>query len=133
VVRAVLAVQVVRAVLAVQEALAASAEPAVPDALVVLAGLVVPAGLELRLVQAPLELVRVPGLAQGLQRAQLVVPPKNKSGTAARHRGKVRARRRVEDLAAVAETMREPAATEVAKAWVAAVTAVVAAVVAAVE
>jgi len=67
-------------------------------------------------VAAALELSRVEGL--GL--VQVAVAPRTKWVTAAHHRGLV-AVPRVEDLAAAAETTRDPAATEAAKAWVAAV------------
>ena len=113
---AVLAVQVARVALEV------SAEPAVLDALVAPAELVVQVvELELRPVQAPLELVRVAALAQRLQRAPVVVPRKTKSVTAAHRRGLALGPKREEDMAVVAAaTTRAPAATEAARAWVAA-------------
>ena len=107
--------------LAVQEALEVSAEPAVLDALVAPAGQVVLAvELELRPVQAPLELVRLAALAQRLQRAPRVAPRKTKSVTAAHHRGLAPVPTKAEALAAVVETMRAPAATEAARVWEAA-------------
>ena len=74
------------------------------------------AELVLAPVAAALELSRVEGL--GL--VQVAVAPRTKWVTAAHHRGLV-AVPRVEDLAAAAETTRDPAATEAATAWVAAV------------
>ncbi|HEY2235334.1 MAG TPA: hypothetical protein VGK01_17815, partial [Candidatus Angelobacter sp.] len=52
---------------------------------------------------------------------QVAVPLRTKSVTAAHHRGPVPVPKRAEDLAAVAETMRDKAATEAGTAWVAAV------------
>jgi hypothetical protein len=84
---------------------------------VVRAGLVVPVALELNPV-AELELDPV---AVELAHALVAVHPKNKSATAARRRGLVRVPKKAEDTAAVAAaTTREPVATEVAGAWVAA-------------
>jgi hypothetical protein len=57
-----------------------------------------------------------------LERVPPAVPLKNKSATELHHRDRVPVRR-AEDLAAAAETTREPAATEAGKAWAAAVTA----------
>jgi hypothetical protein len=51
----------------------------------------------------------------------VAVPLRIKSAIAARHRGLVPVPKRVEDLAAAAETTREQAATEVAAAWAVAV------------
>jgi Protein of unknown function (DUF2950) len=97
----------------------------------VVRALVALAELELDQVQAELEHVPVvaePELAQvaavpvpGHRRAQLGVPPRTKSVTAAHRRGLPLLV--VEALAAVAETTREPAVTEAAAAWAAAVTA----------
>src|SRR5437588_620429 len=67
----------------------------------------------------------------GHQRARLAVAPRTKSVTAAHRRGLPL--RAAEDLAVVAETTREPAATGEVIAWAAAVTAVVAAVAAVAE
>src|SRR5437667_371240 len=76
---------------------------------------------------AQLELGQVGAVAvPGHQRARLAVAPKTKSVTAAHRRGLPL--RVAEDLAVVAETTREPAATGEVIAWAAAVTAVVAAV-----
>jgi len=48
----------------------------------------------------------------------LEVPPlRTKSVTATHHRGLVPVPKRAEELVAVAETTREPAVTEAAKAW----------------
>ncbi len=59
--------------------------------------------------------------------AQLAVPPRIKSVTAAHRHDQVPVLEAAEDLAAaVAETTREPAATEAAIAWAAADTAAVA-------
>jgi hypothetical protein len=91
-----------------------------------LAGLVVQVELELKRVERP-ELAPV---AVELARGQVEAVPerdpvallaKNKSVTAAHHPGQVPVPKRVEDLAAAAETTREPAATEAAAAWAAAV------------
>jgi hypothetical protein len=72
----------------------------------------------------------VPELVLGHQRGLLAVALRTKSVTAVHRRAQLAALA-VEDLAEVAETTREPAATEAAAAWEAAVTAVaVAAVVA---
>jgi hypothetical protein len=60
-------------------------------------------------------------------RARLAVPLRTKSVIAARHRGRVLLLAAVEDLAAVAEIMHAQAATEAARVWAAAVTAVAAA------
>jgi hypothetical protein len=100
------------------------------------------AGLAVQGALAELELVRVeaklglapaaelvPGRAEAeLERDPEAVPLRNKSVTAARHRGPVLVLKRVEDLAVVAAaTMRGQAATEAGIAWAAAVTAVAAA------
>jgi hypothetical protein len=91
------------------------------------------AELERDLVAAELELVpvvAVPGLARvvaapvrGRPRVQRAVALRTKSVTAAHHRGQ--AHLAAEDLAAVVETTREPAATEAAVAWAVADIAVV--------
>jgi hypothetical protein len=73
----------------------------------------VAAELELDQVVAGLVLVPVAALA-----------PRTKLVTAAHRHGLVPVPKRVEDLAAAAETTRDPAATEAATAWVAAGTAV---------
>jgi len=57
-------------------------------------------------------------------RARLAVLLRIKSVIALHHRGRVPLLAAVEDLAAVVETTRDPAATEAATAWAAAVTAV---------
>lgn len=54
----------------------------------------------------------------------VAVPVRTKLVTAPHRRGLVPVPKRVEDLAAAAETTRDPAATEAEKAWAAAVTAV---------
>jgi hypothetical protein len=72
-----------------------------------------------------LELVPVVAVPElGHPRGRLAVAPRTKSVTAARRRDLARLLAGEEDLAAVAETTREPAATEAAVAWAAAVTAV---------
>src|SRR5213078_4284070 len=81
------------------------------------------AGLELQVVAEPelvraaeLELAPVVAVAvPGHQRARLAVAPRTKSVTAAHRRGLPLLT--VEDLAAAAETTREPAATEAVIAW----------------
>ena len=106
------------AALVAQEALA---ELAVPEAL---AGLVVQVvELELNRVEGP-ELVQVAvelarGQAAGVpERDPVAVPLRTKSVIAAHHRDLVPLLAGAEDLAAaVAETTREPAATEAATAW----------------
>jgi hypothetical protein len=60
-------------------------------------------------------------------RARLAVPLRTKSVIAVHHRGRVPLLAAVEDLAAVAEITHAQAATEAAKVWAAAVTAVAAA------
>jgi hypothetical protein len=145
-VRVELAVVVELAELAVrvaQEALEALAELAVQEALEALAGLAVqaaqvelavPVDLVVRVALAKLEqgpaavaLERDPVVAE-LGPVQVVVGPEHeqveaqrrtRSATAAHHHGQVPVPR-VEDLRAVVETTREPAATEVEKAWAAA-------------
>ena len=98
-------------------ALVSQAARVEPVARVVLAVLVVPAvGPELNRAEPERDLVEVE-----LARDPVAAPVKTKSGTAARHRGLVLVPKRVEDMAVVAAaTTREPAATEVARAWVAA-------------
>jgi hypothetical protein len=93
------------------------------------------AAAELELAQVVAELVVqvvVPELVLGHQRGLLAAALRTKSVTAVHRRGQVAALA-VEDLAEVAETTREPAATEAAAAWEAAVTAVAAVVAVAVE
>jgi hypothetical protein len=114
-----LADRVALAALAVQVAPGELAVQVAPVGLVVQVAL---AGLERGLVAVEpvlVPVVAVPGLDQleARRRTRLV--------TAALRRDLVRVRKRVEDLAAAAaETMRDPAATEVEKAWAAAVTVV---------
>jgi len=93
---------------------------------------IVPAAVQ-ALVIVPVE-ARVPGIVQveavpvrSHLRARLAVPLRTKSVIAARHRGRVLLLAAVEDLAAVAEIMHAQAATEAARVWAAAVTAVAAA------
>src|SRR5207247_1354307 len=74
------------------------------------------------------ELETVP---EGLGLVQVAVAPRTRSAIAAHHRG-LAAVPRVEDSAAVAETMREQAAAEAATAWAAADIAVAGAAAAAV-
>jgi hypothetical protein len=85
----------------------------------------VAAELELVPVVAELELVPVVAAVPvlGHPRAQLAVALRTKSVTAAHHRGQ--AHLAAEDLVAVVETTREPAATEAAVAWAVADIAVV--------
>ena len=84
---------------------------------------------ELARAAAQLELDQVGAVAvPGHQRARLAVAPRTKSVTAAHRRGLPL--RAAEDLAVVAETTREPAATGEVIAWAAAVTAVAVAAVA---
>jgi hypothetical protein len=140
-----------RVVQAVQEALAELAERVVQAARVApaeLAELVVQvvrvalAELAAKLELVPVEEGPVQSQAAALVLAReavervlvlVVVPPlKTKSATVAHHHGLV-AVPRVEDSKAVAETMREPAATAVARAWEAVATAAAEADVVAVE
>ena len=103
--------------------------PAVRAALVVLESLAVRVASvvpEDPVVQAVLENPVVPGpeTAPAVGELELVraaVAPRTRLGTAAHRRGLVPVPKRVEDLAAAAETTRDPAATEAATAWVAAV------------
>jgi hypothetical protein len=128
-----LAVQEARealAELAVQEAREALAELAVQEAREALAELAVQEARE-ALAELVVQVV-VPELVLGHQRGLLAVALRTKSVTAVHRRGQVAALA-VEDLAEVAETTREPAATEAAAAWEAAVTAVAAVVAVAVE
>jgi hypothetical protein len=118
-----------------QEALAELAELAVQVAREALAELVVPvAELELNRVEAQerdpaagpvprqaAELEHGPVAVPNHRRAQLGVPRRTKSVTAAHHRGLVPVPKRAEDLAAVAETMRDKAAAGAATVWAAAV------------
>jgi hypothetical protein len=118
---------VVRVALVVPEDPVAPENPAVPVALelqtVPAAELergIDPAARELRIVPVAEELVLAPAaeLATDQPHGLLEVLAETKSVTVARHRGL--AHLAVEDLAAVAETTPEPAATEVAVAWAAA-------------
>jgi hypothetical protein len=78
------------------------------------------AARERGLVVAELELVRAEAArVLGLQRDQLAVPRRTRSATEAHHRDLARLLA-AEDLAAVVETTRDPAATEAATAWAAA-------------
>jgi hypothetical protein len=93
---------------------------------------IVPAAVQAPVI-VPVE-ARVPGIVQveavpvrSHLRARLAVPLRTKSAIAARHRGRVLLLAAVEDLAAVAEIMHAQAATEAARVWAAAVTAVAAA------
>ena len=93
---------------------------------------IVPAAVQAPVI-VPVE-ARVPGIVQveavpvrSHLRARLAVPLRTKSVIAARHRGRVLLLAAVEDLAAVAEIMHAQAATEAARVWAAAVTAVAAA------
>ena len=139
--------QVVRVALVVPEDLVVRVASAVPESLVALAvpenlaGLAVPESLAV--LAGPESLVAVPeqetGPALGLElaialaavpetgqlRAHRVAPERIKSVIARLHPG--RAHLAAEASAAVAETMRVPAAAEAAIAWAVAVTAVVAA------
>jgi hypothetical protein len=117
-------------VLAVRVALVVPEDPAVPAvrvALVVPEDPAEPAVLENPVVPAERELVQVAAereLARAvaeLEHGPVAVPLRIKSVTAAHHRGLVPVPKRAEDLAAVAETMRDKAATEAGTAWVAAV------------
>jgi hypothetical protein len=91
-----------------------------------LAGLAVLAALGALVNRVALEALAVRVAPAELEPVPAAGPAKIKSVIAVHHRGLV-AVPRVEDLAAVAETTREPAATEAAKAWAAAVIAVAAA------
>ena len=101
----------------------ALAEPAVPVVLEVRVALVVPedpavpAVLENPVVPAELEHGPV---AAEREPDQVAVPLRIKSVIAVHHRGRVPLLAAVEDLAAVAETTREPAAAEAVRAWAAA-------------
>ena len=93
---------------------------------------IVPAAVQAPVI-VPVE-ARVPGIVQveavpvrSHLPARLAVPLRTKSVIAARHRGRVLLLAAVEDLAAVAEIMHAQAATEAARVWAAAVTAVAAA------
>ena len=85
----------------------------------------VPAVEELELVQveAVPEHGRVAAPVPNLRRGQLEARRRTRSATEAHHRGQVPLLA-AEDLAAAVETTRDPAATEAATAWAAAVTAV---------
>jgi hypothetical protein len=139
-----LAVQVAREALAASVELAVQADREVLAALVVLAAQVAQVGLaalvvqlavlERRLEKGVLELLIVQVLelviAQvvELETVPVAAPAKIKSVTAVRHRAQALEPKREADTAVVAAaTTRAPAATEVARAWEAVVTAVVAA------
>ena len=85
-----------------------------------------PAVEELELVQVVVvpEHGRVAAPVPNLRRGQLEARRRTRSATEAHHRGQVPLLAAEEDLAAAAETTRDPAATEAATAWAAAVTAV---------
>ena len=70
---------------------------------------------------------RVAAPVPNLRRGQLEARRRTRSATEAHHRGRVPLLAAVEDLAAVAETTRDPAATEAATVWAAAARAVAAA------
>jgi hypothetical protein len=118
---------------AAQVAQEALAEPAVPGELAVRAASealdvqVARAELVVRAVSVELDDQVVPAeLEHGLVVAvpeldPVAVPLRTKSVTAQHRRGLVPEPKRVEDLAAAAETTREPVVIEAAKAWVAAV------------
>jgi hypothetical protein len=126
-----LVVPVVRAALVVPENRVASVALAVPVALAELANQVASVVLGNRAAQAALAVRAAPaGLANrvALELVPVVAVPvldqveaqrRIRSATAAHHRGQVPLLA-AEDLAAVAETTREPAAIEVVVAWVAA-------------
>ena len=105
----------------------------VPELAIVLVEALVPI-IVLAEAQAPviaLAAVRVPETVQVAAvpvrrhlRARLAVPLRTKSVIAVHHRGRVPLLAAAEDLAAVVETTRDPAATEAATAWAAAVTVV---------
>jgi hypothetical protein len=100
------------------------AAPGDPVVRAALAGLVVQVVVEPERVPVVVELELVPAEAVrvlGHLRAQLVVQLRTKSVIAVHHRGRVPLLAAAEDLAAAAETTRDPAATEAATAWVAAV------------
>jgi hypothetical protein len=134
--REALAEPAVPVVLAVRVALVVPEDPAVRVALAVpedpaeqavLENPVVPAELELVQVAAEREPARaVAELEHGPVEAerepdQVAVPLRIKSVIGVHHRGRVPLLAVVEDLAAVVETTRDPAATEAGTAWVAAV------------
>jgi hypothetical protein len=81
---------------------------------------------------AAAELERVP-VAAAPERGPVAVPLRTKSVIVVHHHGRVPLLTAVEDLAVVAQTMREQAAAEVGTAWEAAATAVVVVVAVAVE
>ena len=121
VVPAVLVVQVGRAVLAGQ---ADQEAPVVLVAQVELAELVSQAALAVLAIVPALEPVIVQ--VAELETVPVEAPAKIKSVIAVRHRAQVLGPKREADMAVVvAATTRAPAATEAARAWVAAVTAVV--------
>jgi hypothetical protein len=108
---------------AVQVALVVPEDPvarAVRGALAVPENPAVPVALELGIVLVAVELAR--GQVEAVpERDPLAVPPKIKLVIAVRRRDLVPRLVAVEDLAAAVETTRDPAATEAATAWVAAV------------
>ena len=120
---------------AVPAALVVPEDPVVPAALVVLESpavpenqvvLVVPESPAVRALAIVLAGVQEPETAlveveAAPERDKVAVPLRIKSVTAPHRRGLVPVPKRVEDLAAAAETTRDPAATEAATAWVAAV------------
>jgi len=131
VVRAALAELGVRVVSAVRAALAELVVPVAPVVRAVLvelvgrealAGLgvrVAPAALVVQEALAGLELVQVAVPVLAHRHAQVAARPRTKSVTVAHHRGPAPVLA-AEDLAAVAETMRGPAAAEAVVAWEAA-------------
>jgi hypothetical protein len=125
-----LVVPAVRAALVVQENPVVPAAQADPAAPVVPESPVVPVVPESPVVPVVLEGPAAPVVPESpvVQEDPVVpeldpvaVPLRIKSAIAARHRGLVPVPKRVEDLAAAAETTREQAATEVAAAWAVAV------------
>ena len=111
-----LVVRAVRAVLVVREDPEVRVELAAQVVQVVSVALAALAGLANRVASVVLG-VRVAPVAR--EPVPVAVPLRTKSATAAHHRGQV-AVARVEDLRAVAETTREPAAAGAAIAWEAA-------------
>ena len=100
---------------------------AVPAALVVPEDPVVPAVRALAIVLAGVQEPETALVEAAPERDQVAVPLRTKSVIAVHHRGRVPLLAAVEDLAAVAEIMHAQAATEAARVWAAAVTAVAAA------
>jgi hypothetical protein len=104
--------------------------PVVPEDPVVPAARVVPESPAVRALAIVLAGVQEPETAlveAAPERDQVAVPLRTKSVIAVHHRGRVPLLAAVEDLAAVAEIMHAQAATEAARVWAAAVTAVAAA------